>query len=374
MDGFHLAQTELERLGRADRKGAPDTFDAAGSSRCSTAARAAGGTVYAPEYRRDLRNPVAGAIAVPPRRAARGRRGQLPAARRRRRSGAGRGLLDETWYLEPPDDVRLTRLVARHEAFGKSPEAARAWSLGPDERNARLVAATRGRADVVVRPLTHRGRLGAVSHYPARAVVDLAAIRANVRALAAHAPTAAGHGRGQGRRVRPRARADAPGRRSPAGRRGSARHRSPRRWRCGAAGVDRARVLTWLYAPGAPLRDVVDGRRRRGRRRAWALDEVAAAARAAGRPARVHLKVDTGPGPQRADAGRPAGDPARGRCGCRPRAPSRSSGSGRTSRSPTSPTHPTVKLQVEVFADAIGRRGGRRRDSRCGTSPTPRRR
>ena len=30
MDGFHLAGAELARLGRADRKGAPDTFDAAG--------------------------------------------------------------------------------------------------------------------------------------------------------------------------------------------------------------------------------------------------------------------------------------------------------------------------------------------------------
>ena len=30
MDGFHLANDELLRLGRLDRKGAPDTFDAGG--------------------------------------------------------------------------------------------------------------------------------------------------------------------------------------------------------------------------------------------------------------------------------------------------------------------------------------------------------
>ncbi|ELB87454.1 fructose transport system kinase, partial [Rhodococcus wratislaviensis IFP 2016] len=30
MDGFHLAGAELVRLGRSGRKGAPDTFDAAG--------------------------------------------------------------------------------------------------------------------------------------------------------------------------------------------------------------------------------------------------------------------------------------------------------------------------------------------------------
>ena len=62
------------------------------------------------------------------------------------------GLLDETWFLAPDDGLRLDRLVARHEAFGKSPEAARAWSHGPDERNARLVAATAARADLIVRP------------------------------------------------------------------------------------------------------------------------------------------------------------------------------------------------------------------------------
>ena len=34
MDGFHLAQAELVRLGRRDRMGAPDTFDAAGYAAC----------------------------------------------------------------------------------------------------------------------------------------------------------------------------------------------------------------------------------------------------------------------------------------------------------------------------------------------------
>ena len=61
------------------------------------------------------------------------------------------GLLDESWFVAPDDDVRLTRLVARHEAFGKSPEAARAWSHGPDETQ-RPAGRRDGasRADVVV--------------------------------------------------------------------------------------------------------------------------------------------------------------------------------------------------------------------------------
>ena len=62
-----------------------------------------------------------------------------------------RVLLDETWYLDPDDDAaRLTRLIARHERFGRTPEAARAHAIGSDQRNARLVAATRDRADLVV--------------------------------------------------------------------------------------------------------------------------------------------------------------------------------------------------------------------------------
>ncbi|MEN0130653.1 MAG: nucleoside/nucleotide kinase family protein [Brevundimonas sp.] len=150
MDGFHLAQSELERIGRADRKGAPDTFDADGFVALLRRLRDGTGTVYAPEYRRDLRNPVAGAIAVPasvPLVVVEGNyllldeHGFAPVA----------GLLDESWFVAPDDEVRLQRLVARHVAFGKSAQDAHAWSHGPDERNAVLVAATAVRADLVVR-------------------------------------------------------------------------------------------------------------------------------------------------------------------------------------------------------------------------------
>jgi pantothenate kinase len=149
MDGFHLAQSELTRIGRAERKGAPDTFDAAGYVALLRRLRAENGTVYAPEYRRDLRNPVAGAIAVPSwirlvvtegNYLLLDDHGFAPVA----------GLLDESWFVAPDDEVRLARLVARHEAFGKTPEAARAWADGPDQANARLVAATAQHADLVV--------------------------------------------------------------------------------------------------------------------------------------------------------------------------------------------------------------------------------
>ena len=62
-----------------------------------------------------------------------------------------RALLDAVWFLAPRDDLRQERLVRRHETFGKSPAQARSWALGTDQRNADLIAATRARADLVVR-------------------------------------------------------------------------------------------------------------------------------------------------------------------------------------------------------------------------------
>jgi pantothenate kinase len=70
MDGFHLANIELQRLGRAGRKGAPDTFDSAGYAALLRRIRDQRGDgheiVYAPEFRREIEEPIAGAIAVLP--------------------------------------------------------------------------------------------------------------------------------------------------------------------------------------------------------------------------------------------------------------------------------------------------------------------
>ncbi|MDC7120686.1 nucleoside/nucleotide kinase family protein [Cellulomonas fimi] len=153
MDGFHLAQTELERLGLADRKGAPDTFDAAGFVALLRRLRDPhpDEVVYAPEYRRDLRNGVAGAIRVAPDVPLVVTEGNYLLLDTHGFASVA-GLLDEAWFVAPDDGLRLARLVARHEAFGKPADAAHAWVHGPDERNARLVAATASRADVVVHP------------------------------------------------------------------------------------------------------------------------------------------------------------------------------------------------------------------------------
>jgi pantothenate kinase len=62
-----------------------------------------------------------------------------------------RALLDEAWYVELDEQVRLSRLVARHVAFGRSLDEARQWALVVDQPNAERVFQGRDRADVIVR-------------------------------------------------------------------------------------------------------------------------------------------------------------------------------------------------------------------------------
>lgn len=153
MDGFHLAQAELERLGRAGRKGAPDTFDSAGYVALLRRLRApvAGETVYAPDFRREIEEPVAGAIGVAPEVPLVITEGNYLLMDAQDAPGthwhAVRALLDEVWYVDVDDTLRIERLVRRHEQHGRSPQAARDWVANTDEPNARRIAATRARAD-----------------------------------------------------------------------------------------------------------------------------------------------------------------------------------------------------------------------------------
>lgn len=151
MDGFHLAQAELDRLGRADRKGAPDTFDAGGYLHLLRRLRAREeDVVYAPEFHRDLEEAVAGSVAVPrevPVVVTEGNYLLLddPAWT------PVRAELDEAWFVAPDEALRLERLLARHVAHGRTPDEAHEWVMRNDEANARLVAESAARADLVLR-------------------------------------------------------------------------------------------------------------------------------------------------------------------------------------------------------------------------------
>jgi pantothenate kinase len=153
MDGFHLANEVLLDLGRRQRKGAHDTFDDGGYARLIATLRAQrvdDPVVYAPRFRREIEEAIASSIPIPatvPLVVTEGNYLLLecdawPTAR---------AAIDEVWFLALDTEVRHARLLRRHEAYGKSPEDAARWALGPDERNAQLIESTACRADRIVR-------------------------------------------------------------------------------------------------------------------------------------------------------------------------------------------------------------------------------
>lgn len=157
MDGFHLSQRQLAMLGRSHRKGAPDTFDAHGY--CALLRRirqafATGETVYAPGFYRDLEEPIAASLAVPPEAELIITEGNYllldespwPAVA---------GLLDETWFLNVADERREQWLAARHRHFGLSPTEAQAWITQTDRPNAERVNQTATKADRQLRGDAH---------------------------------------------------------------------------------------------------------------------------------------------------------------------------------------------------------------------------
>lgn len=150
MDGYHLADVQLDRLGLRDRKGAPDTFDAGGYVALLRRIRSEGDSwVYAPGFDRTLEQPIAAAMVVPPSArliVSEGNyllleTGVWPEAR---------AAVDEVWFVDVDEEARVSRLVERHVRFGKAADAARAWVATTDGPNADLIAPGLHRADRVV--------------------------------------------------------------------------------------------------------------------------------------------------------------------------------------------------------------------------------
>lgn len=152
MDAFHLAHSVLTARGDVERKGAPETFDAHGYVALLQRVRHQGSeTIWAPEFRREVEDAIAGAVEV------------APATRLVITEGnyllldtepwnKVPGLCDEVWFAGPNEDTRIERLVARHIHYGRSPaDALRRATRGTDVDNAALVSASRHRADAEVR-------------------------------------------------------------------------------------------------------------------------------------------------------------------------------------------------------------------------------
>ncbi|MGP3999227.1 alanine racemase [Streptomyces sp. 8N706] len=188
----------------------------------------------------------------------------------------------------------------------------------------------------------------------ARAVVDLAALRANVRALRARAPRselmavvksdAYGHG------AVPCARA---ARQAGASWLGTA---TPQEALALREAGDTGRLLCWLWTPGGPWREVIEADVDVSVSGMWALREVIDAARACGRTARVQLKIDTG----------------LGRNGCPPAAWPELTAAARAAEAEglltvtgiwshfacaDEPGHPSIKAQLAVYGEALEEAG-----------------
>ena len=152
MDGYHLANVELARLGRSARKGAEDTFDGAGfvALLARIKNQTANEIIYAPEFRREIEEPIANAIPVFPETKLVITEGNYLLLERGHWAGV-RPMLDEVWYVDVDDTLRRERLIKRHTRFGRTLEAARAWVENTDEPNAVLIGETKAKADCIFR-------------------------------------------------------------------------------------------------------------------------------------------------------------------------------------------------------------------------------
>jgi pantothenate kinase len=153
MDGYHLSNAQLKRLGLLDRKGAPATFDADGyAAMLARVAADDGRDIYVPDYDRVVHHePIAARLLIPS--AARlvvteGNYLALDAPQWR----AARRHIDRLWYVEARDELRESRLVARQLAGGRDERSARDWVSRSDRPNGELVKASKASADLVIAP------------------------------------------------------------------------------------------------------------------------------------------------------------------------------------------------------------------------------
>ncbi len=149
MDGYHLSNAQLKTLGRADRKGAPDTFDANGYVELLMRIKAnTKDEIYFPIFHREIEESIAAEGVVHPYTTLVLTEGNYLLVESDGWAGVADSLT-ESWFVDVDNDKRMARLVARHIKYGKSPEAAHAWANGTDQRNAELIETTRMKADVI---------------------------------------------------------------------------------------------------------------------------------------------------------------------------------------------------------------------------------
>ena len=151
MDGFHLSNKVLKELGRSDRKGAQDTFDVKGFTSLVSRIKSDGADpIYYPVFDRSIEESIAAQGVVYP-----STRVVIVEGNYLMHDKDGwqeiSPLLDQSWYAFLDEDLRISRLISRHIAFGKDPESAKAWAKGSDQVNAELIEIGVGRCDFLIR-------------------------------------------------------------------------------------------------------------------------------------------------------------------------------------------------------------------------------
>ncbi len=151
MDGFHLSNKVLKELGRLDRKGAQDTFDVKGFTALIQRIKMdSSEPIYYPIFDRSIEESIAAqGVVYPSTRVVIVEGNYLMHDKDGWQEIAP--LLDQSWYAFLDEDIRISRLISRHIAFGKDPESAKAWAKGSDQVNAELIETGVGRCDFLVR-------------------------------------------------------------------------------------------------------------------------------------------------------------------------------------------------------------------------------
>ncbi len=146
-DGYHLSNLQLESLGRSNFKGAPDTFDSEGFSKILFRVKSElKNNIYFPVFHREIEESISAEGLITEKTNVVLVEGNYLLFKTHGWGEVAKHL-DEIWYLQVDDDLRLSRLVARHIEFGKNPQVAVAWAHGSDEANARLIEKARDKAN-----------------------------------------------------------------------------------------------------------------------------------------------------------------------------------------------------------------------------------
>ena len=151
MDGFHLSNKVLKSLGRSDRKGAPNTFDVKGFAKLlERVASDQSNPIYYPIFDRSIEESIAAqGVVLPSTRVVIVEGNYLMHDRDGWQEISP--LLNQSWYAYLDEDIRISRLISRHIAFGKDPESAKAWAKGSDQANAELIEMSVARCDFLIR-------------------------------------------------------------------------------------------------------------------------------------------------------------------------------------------------------------------------------